>query len=146
MNMFEVSCVWLQLHEYYNSCCLFHSIIDGSVVINKIGNRLSRMKASSQSAMTWLHMYAIQFGEKLPNQEKIHLPPCVTKKSIYSEMVEYQHDKGEPEVISMSHFMLLWRTCLCHIAIPKVTNPFNDLNHYLYIILIKFENQGIHRH
>ncbi|XP_063439429.1 uncharacterized protein LOC134720824 isoform X3 [Mytilus trossulus] len=94
---------------------------DGSVVINKIGNRLGRMKASSQSAMTWLHMYAIQFGEKLPNQEKIHLPPCVTKKSIYSEMVEYQHDKGEPEVISMSHFMLLWRTCLCHIAIPKVS-------------------------
>ncbi|XP_052071217.1 uncharacterized protein LOC127709651 [Mytilus californianus] len=56
---------------------------DGSVVINKIGNLLGRMNASSQSAMTWLHMYAIQFGEKLPNQEKIHLPPCVTKRSIY---------------------------------------------------------------
>ena len=79
----------------------------------------AKVSSSSQSALVWLNEYASKYAEKLPDQMKLHLPPCLTKACVY-EMYLEEMNQLQSEYISLSHFYWIWRNCLSYVTIPKV--------------------------
>lgn len=65
---------------------------------------------------TWMHEYFTDFGEKVPNGDKIHLEH-VPIKSIWEEYVEANKDKIVP--LSYKSFVRLWHTCFPHVRIRE---------------------------
>ncbi|KAJ8299830.1 hypothetical protein KUTeg_022577 [Tegillarca granosa] len=90
----------------------------GVKIIDKPGRTGGRPGTDSESALAWLHFYAIKYAEQQPDQVKLHLPPCLTKGSVYMMYTEEMTEKGI-KIISISHFYLLWRKCLNFISIPQ---------------------------
>lgn len=75
------------------------------------------------TAMVWLCDFTDRFGEKLPMNNKIHLPSCLTRASIYKYMKEEVESTGG-SVCSQSHFFRVWRKEMPNVTIPKVTRYF----------------------
>ncbi|XP_071500356.1 uncharacterized protein [Diadema antillarum] len=71
------------------------------------------------SAVMWLDRFSRRFGDKLPAQERIHLPSCLTRATMYNLMREELEEHGE-EVCSKAHFLRIWRKEMSHVSIPKV--------------------------
>ncbi|VDI55323.1 Hypothetical predicted protein [Mytilus galloprovincialis] len=62
----------------------------------------------------------------MPDSKQLHLPCCLTKSSVYSTMVS-ELEGPTSQCISLSHFLLVWRTELRHIAIPR-RSRFSECN------------------
>lgn len=67
------------------------------------------------NAKTQLDQIAHNYGDRMPNQEKLNLPSCFTKREVYERI---KNDNAE--VCSESHFKRVWRSEGQHITIPKV--------------------------
>ncbi|KAJ8313157.1 hypothetical protein KUTeg_009291 [Tegillarca granosa] len=103
----------------------------GVKIIDKPGRTGGRPGTDSESALAWLHFYAIKYAEQQPDQVKLHLPPCLTKGSVYMMYTEEMTEKGI-KIISISHFYLLWRKCLNFISIPQQSTFFEILERRKY--------------
>ena len=66
-----------------------------------------------------LQEFAYSYGDKMPDQEKTHLPSCFTKGDIYKRLKAEAEEVGD-KVCSESHFKRLWRDEEPNITIPKV--------------------------
>lgn len=93
--------------------------LEGEKVIGRQGLGCGR-KSLSEIASLWIHDYANKYAEKQPDQLKFHLPPCLTKASVYEMYVEEMSDIGE-NFISLSHFYWIWRKCVSYVIIPAVS-------------------------
>ncbi|XP_063964995.1 uncharacterized protein LOC129278782 [Lytechinus pictus] len=71
------------------------------------------------SSLIWLDRFSRRFGDKLPAQDKIHLPSCLTRASVHQIMKEELEDLGE-EVCCKEHFYRIWKKEMSHLTIPKV--------------------------
>jgi hypothetical protein len=78
------------------------------------------MQHKSLAALAWLDYFSYEYGDSMPDTGKQHLPPCMTRTSVYEQMHSDLEDQGETEIISWSHFLYLWRTLRENIVIPKV--------------------------
>ncbi|XP_062578172.1 uncharacterized protein LOC134240080 [Saccostrea cucullata] len=82
-----------------------------------VSHKIKVKQTRSMQVMAWLHSYADNYGEKIPNTSQIHLPPCSMKQQVYKTMVE---ETGGDVDQPVSHFLRLWRDEAPHIAIPKL--------------------------
>ncbi|XP_074659473.1 uncharacterized protein LOC141912156 [Tubulanus polymorphus] len=80
-------------------------------------SRSGSFTSASQVTMAWLREYCEKFADKLPNQEKLHLPSCLTKGDVFRMCEE---ELGTDNVCSESHFYHLWRNHFENVSIPKV--------------------------
>ncbi|XP_041478017.1 uncharacterized protein LOC121425955 [Lytechinus variegatus] len=82
-------------------------------------HRIGMQSSKVLNSIAWLSDFSNRFGEKLPTCQKIHLPSCLTRESIYRLMKEEVENKCA-EVCSKSRFFHVWRKEMSHISIPKV--------------------------
>ena len=54
----------------------------------------------------------------MPAQNKIHLPSCLTRASIYQTMKEDMEDLGG-QVCNKVHFFRMWSKEMSHVTVPK---------------------------
>ncbi|XP_063964831.1 uncharacterized protein LOC135156392 [Lytechinus pictus] len=71
------------------------------------------------TSMVWLSKFVDKFGEKLPTNNKIHLPSCLTRGNVYWIMKEEVEEQGG-SVCSQQYFFRKWRHEMSHVTIPKV--------------------------
>jgi len=81
------------------------------------GNHLGYIGEKTKSALSWLDIFAGHFGDKMPAEERIHLPMCLTREEVYAQMLE---ETSKKNVLSQSHFYKVWSTERPNITIPKV--------------------------
>ncbi|XP_063960030.1 uncharacterized protein LOC129283839 [Lytechinus pictus] len=79
------------------------------------------------TSMVWLSEFVDKFGEKLPTNNKIHLPSCLTRGNVYWTMKEEVEEQGG-SVCSQQYFFRKWRQEMSHVTIPKV-NLFYEMRH-----------------
>ncbi|CAC5414125.1 Fibrinogen-like protein A,Ryncolin-4,Fibrinogen C domain-containing protein 1-A,Ficolin-1-A,Ficolin-2,Ficolin-1,Fibrinogen C domain-containing protein 1-B,Fibrinogen C domain-containing protein 1 [Mytilus coruscus] len=89
----------------------------GEKVIGRQGKRKDQQMSATQTATIWLHDYANKFAEKQPDKTRLHLPPCLTKASLY-EMYKDDMEEHAEQTISLSHFYWMWRNCVSYVSIP----------------------------
>lgn len=85
------------------------------VEVNRSGLIKGKMTMETLSAVAWLREFSTSFAEKLPNENKLHLPPCLTKNYVYGLYLE-----KATSPISKSHFYNLWKRELPNVTILKV--------------------------
>ena len=49
-------------------------------------SRRGMLSSKMREALVWFNMFVKETGEFLPNQEKVHLPPCLTRDDVYDLM------------------------------------------------------------
>ena len=81
------------------------------------GKRFGTTEGKTLTAINWLKDFANSYAGYMPDSHQVHLPCCLTKTSVYNTMIIEVDDP----VISLSHFLKIWRTELNYIAIPKVS-------------------------
>ncbi len=86
---------------------------------------LKRIKARSTKYMTayaWMDRFFNRIGDKMPHQQKIHLPHFMSRKMVYDLLVQDIMGQGfsRQDIISGSHFYALWRDKFQFCTIPKV--------------------------
>lgn len=72
-----------------------------------------------QSARAWMSHYFNKIGDRMPHIQQLHLPCFLSKKMVYSMMLQDFNDDG-CDIISCSHFYKLWDKEFMHVLIPKV--------------------------
>ena len=72
-----------------------------------------------QISMSWLEKFSSEFGDKMPDSNKIHLPSSMSRKDVYDRMVAELTEAGETPC-SLTRFLFLWRKEHKNISIPKV--------------------------
>ena len=86
---------------------------------------LKRIKARSTkytTAYAWMDRFFNRIGDKMPHQQKIHLPHFMSRKMVYDLLVQDIMGQGfsRQDIISGSHFYALWRDKFQFCTIPKV--------------------------
>ncbi|CAC5388899.1 unnamed protein product [Mytilus coruscus] len=102
--------------KYYTVFQIYIYIV-GEKVIGRQGKRKDQQMSATQTATIWLHDYANKFAEKQPDKTRLHLPPCLTKASLY-EMYKDDMEEHAEQTISLSHFYWMWRNCVSYVSIP----------------------------
>ena len=72
-----------------------------------------------QVSMAWLEKFSSEFGDKMPDSDRIHLPSSMSRKDIYDRMCAELTEAGD-KPSSLTRFLYLWRTDHKNISIPKV--------------------------
>ncbi|CAG2204723.1 unnamed protein product [Mytilus edulis] len=108
---------WLWTHPRGNGEFCFWLGNVGEKVIGRQGKRKDQQMPATQAATIWLHDYACKFAEKQPDKARLHLPPCLTKASLYEMYKDDMEEHGE-QIISLSHFYWMWRHCVSYVSIP----------------------------
>ncbi|CAC5396029.1 unnamed protein product [Mytilus coruscus] len=93
-------------------------VLDGKITAEKSGRPLGSAEPKTLTAIARLQDFANSYAGFMPDSKQLHLPCCLTKSSVYSTMVS-EMEGPTTQCISMSHFLLVWRTELRHIAIPR---------------------------
>ncbi|XP_071143255.1 uncharacterized protein [Mytilus edulis] len=101
-------------------------VLDGKVTAEKSGRPLGSVEPKTLTALAWLQDFANSYAGFMPDSKQLHLPCCLTKSSVYSTMVS-ELEGPTSQCISLSHFLLVWRTELRHIAIPR-RSRFSECN------------------
>ena len=70
-------------------------------------------------SMAWLEQFGADFGDKMPDSEKVNLPSSMTRNDVYDRMTVELRDMGD-DFCSKSVFFKLWRKDYKNIVIPKV--------------------------
>ena len=83
-------------------------------------SRKGTLSAKSQKALGWLGVYVSEYADTLPDSPKLHLPPCLTRGSVYDHMKDEMENRGDIDIVSKSHFYFLWRMQRPDVVIPKV--------------------------
>lgn len=91
----------------------------GVVEVNRSGTVKGKMTTESLSAVAWLQDFCNSYAEKLPNESKLNLPPCLTKQYVYGLYLEKATNP-----VSKSHFYKLWKRELPNVTIPKVSKMY----------------------
>nr|XP_054753079.1 uncharacterized protein LOC129258865 isoform X1 [Lytechinus pictus] len=93
------------------------------------------------NAKMQLNTVASSCGDRMPDQESIHLPPSFTRKEVYRTVTDINDD-----VCSESHFKSVWRKEQHQIRIPKI-NRFSkcDLCTELKIKLGRTNDKGVRK-
>lgn len=86
----------------------------GVVEVSRSGTVKGKMTTESLSAVAWLQDFCNSYAEKLPNESKLNLPPCLTKQYVYGLYLEKATNP-----VSKSHFYKLWKRELPNVTIPK---------------------------
>uniref|UniRef100_K1QJF1 Uncharacterized protein n=1 Tax=Magallana gigas TaxID=29159 RepID=K1QJF1_MAGGI len=60
----------------------------GVVEVSRSGTVKGKMTTESLSAVAWLQDFCNSYAEKLPNESKLNLPPCLTKQYVYGLYLE----------------------------------------------------------
>ena len=68
-----------------------------------------------------MQRYFDLIGNKMPQNNQIHLPSWETQKSVYERFWEDMAIKQITEVVSLSMFYKLWNDEFSHVAIPEVS-------------------------
>lgn len=92
----------------------------GQKKIQGPGSIAGKMSCKAQNALSWILDYAYNYAEKMPEDGKLFLPSCLTKRAVYGHYKQDMQDKKE-DTTSESHFYWIWRNCLRHITIPAVS-------------------------
>ena len=90
----------------------------------KIPNRQSQkgsVSSKTMNAVLWLREYSKKFGDRMPDTGKVHLPMCLTKRSLYFSMKEELTD-SDLEYPSLKTFYRIWRENFPNLKLPKVNN------------------------
>ena len=77
-------------------------------------------------AISWLRMFAEKAGDRMPMNETIHLPSCLTKADVYMLAVD-DVSQGNLECCPKSKFYKIWQSEFPHVKIPKVIFLFTKL-------------------
>lgn len=91
----------------------------GVVEVSRSGTVKGKMTTESLSAVAWLQDFCNSYAEKLPNENKLNLPPCLTKQYVYGLYLEKATNP-----VSKSHFYKLWKRELPNVTIPKVSKMY----------------------
>lgn len=91
----------------------------GVVEVSRSGTVKGKMTTESLSAFAWLQDFCNSYAEKLPNENKLNLPPCLTKQYVYGLYLEKATNP-----VSKSHFYKLWKRELPNVTIPKVSKMY----------------------
>ncbi|XP_061174842.1 uncharacterized protein LOC133183984 [Saccostrea echinata] len=86
----------------------------GVIEVGSSGPLKGKMSCESLCAVAWLREFSANYAEKLPNEIKLNLPPCLTKKYVYELYLEQASNP-----VSKSHFYKLWKRELPFVTIPK---------------------------
>ena len=85
------------------------------------GCRIGKAKSREYLyAAMWLEKFANLNGDRMPHEEKIHLPSCNTKHSIY-ELYKKEKEHENDDFVAESTFLRMWNERYSHIKIPKVS-------------------------
>ena len=98
-----------------------HLYLDGVACTKpRIYDRRKSVKHSI--AVAWMDRYLNRIGDKMPHLEQTHLPHFLSKKTLYELMVQHLLDEGidQKDIVSSSHFYLIWREEFRNYVIPKV--------------------------
>lgn len=82
--------------------------------------RMSHPRTPSTASLTarhWLEQHAKETGDRAPDEKKIYLPSCLSKKAIFKY---YAADMDAEERISYVSFARMWRENCPHIRLRKV--------------------------
>ena len=76
----------------------------------------------TEQAMTWMDGWFRLVGDQMPDSQMIHLPQFLTREGVYKEMEQEMRMEGmtKQEIVSLSHFYLLWSKQFPRVSIPKV--------------------------
>ena len=80
------------------------------------GRIRGKLSTKGLRCISWITYFGKMNGDKMPDQECINLPPCMTKTHLH-EMFQAEETK-----LSKSSFFRLWKQYLPWIKIPKVIN------------------------
>ncbi|XP_078586053.1 uncharacterized protein LOC144877086 [Branchiostoma floridae x Branchiostoma japonicum] len=72
-------------------------------------------------ARVWLETTAARIGDRMPDRDKIHLPPCLTRQDVWQL---YTEENSSRRPLGHTQFYKMWDTDLSNIKIPDVTDNF----------------------
>ncbi|XP_032239011.2 uncharacterized protein LOC5513564 isoform X1 [Nematostella vectensis] len=87
-----------------------------------IGERSGpRAKKSKKymSAQLWFEEFVRSMADRLPNEDKLHLPSCFTKRRVYNTYREAMVKKNK-QAMSVTRFQQMWKKEYKRVMIPKV--------------------------
>ena len=74
----------------------------------------------TQETLEWMYSYISNFADKMPHEEKLKLPSCLTMCSLY-KLCKESLEAQDLKAVSESHFYLLWKIHFIKVSIQKVT-------------------------
>ena len=78
-----------------------------------------RASPGTENAINFLEDYIKDLGDIMPNSSSVNLPSCLTKSTIYEEMV-LKMKKLKRECVSETIFRRIWKEKFPHVTIPMV--------------------------
>ncbi|XP_078594450.1 uncharacterized protein LOC144872266 [Branchiostoma floridae x Branchiostoma japonicum] len=69
-------------------------------------------------ARVWLETTAARIGDRMPDRDKIHLPPCLTRQDVWQL---YTEENSSRRPLGHTQFYKMWDTDLSNIKIPDVS-------------------------
>ena len=73
------------------------------------------------SAQTWFGKFVMTMADSIPNEQKKHLPSCLTKEKVYrmyeEEITKHRKDGKH---LGYSQFRNMWKASYQDVVIPKV--------------------------
>ena len=94
------------------------------------GKRQLRVKASS--TMAWMKFFIGAIGDQQPDSNRIHLPSCFTRISVYQKM-KVELEQFNEECVSQTHFYRMWSEHFRHVIIPKVNHYKDPTMHKFFL-------------
>ena len=100
--------------------CLFTKFANG--VMTAEHGRLGLQKVSDPTLrmISWMRVFFSKVGDKMPMNENIHLPSCLTKLDVYSIAMDELSQGGTNFTISVSTFYDIWVKHFPQVKIPEV--------------------------
>lgn len=85
------------------------------------------LRNSTEAAISWMRSFFDKVGDRLPMQETVHLPACLTKNEVFKL---YQDDltKADIECCGQSTFYSVWKSDFTNVVIPKVSGTIHQLS------------------
>lgn len=91
---------------------------------------------STEAAISWMRSFFDKVGDRLPMQETVHLPACLTKNEVF-QLCQDDLTKVDIECCGQSTFYTVWKSEFANVSIPKVSSTVYtqiDIGVYIYII------------
>lgn len=99
---------------------LFDKFTDG--VMQAEHGRLGMQQSSSSSLRmtSWMRVFFAKVGDKMPMNDNIHLPSCLTKIDVYNIAMDELNQGSMNFCVSLSNFYSIWAKHFPEVKIPEV--------------------------